>query len=230
MAVARHRAVDGPALGVDEIAGCGPYATGRRRRDLIRHALSTRLLHLLLASAVLIQLVDTQVMGVPRPGRILDGLQAGAFGVHEYVGLFAMLVVTLFWAWPTVRRVGTEPGRLFPWFNAQRRAELWADIRLHFQLARRLALPDPEHSETLAAATHGLGLLSVLFMAGTGTIGWLGWDQAAGMGGFTRTIFEAHGLVANLLWAYVVIHVGTVLLHEAVGHRLVQRMNPLPDY
>jgi cytochrome b561 len=34
--------------------------------------------------------------------------------------------------------------------------------------------------------------------------------------------------VANLLWGYVVLHVGAALLHEAVGHRLVQRMNPSP--
>ena len=194
----------------------------------MRHALGTRLLHLLLASAVLMQLVDTQVMGVPRPGRILDGLQTRAFGVHQYVGLFAMLIVALFWVWLMLRRVGTAPGRLFPWFSAPRRAELWADILLHVQLARRLSLPDPEHSESLAAATHGLGLLIVLIMATTGTIGWLTWDQAAGMGSFTHTIFEAHGLVANLLWAYVIVHVGASLLHEALGHRLVQRMNPSP--
>ncbi len=194
----------------------------------MRHAIATRLLHLLLASAVLIQLVDTQVMGVPRPGRTLDGLQSRAFGVHEYVGLTAMGIVALFWVWLTLRRVGTDPGRLFPWFSPHRRAELWADVRLHLRLARRLALPDPEHSESLAAATHGLGLLIVLLMAATGTIGWLTWDQAAGMSAFTHTVFEAHGLLANLLWAYVVVHVGASLLHEALGHRLLARMNPSP--
>jgi cytochrome b561 len=195
----------------------------------MRHALTTRLLHLLLAIAVLMQLFDTQLMGVPRPGRVLGSMQLRAFGLHEYVGLAAMAIVGLFWLSLAVRRVGTAPGRLFPWFSAAHRAELWADVKLHLEAARKFALPNPEHSESLAAATHGLGLVIALAMAATGTVGWLTWDQAAGMRPFTHTLFEAHGAVANLLWAYFIVHVGAAVLHEFLGHRLLQRMNPLPS-
>ena len=63
----------------------------------MKHIFTTRLLHLLVAAAVLVQLADTQFMRVPRPGRELTGTEATAFGIHEYVGLAAMVVVTLFW-------------------------------------------------------------------------------------------------------------------------------------
>jgi len=133
------------------------------------------------------------------------------------------------WIWLTVRRVGTSPSRLFPWFSALRRRELWADIVLHIQAARRLAIPDPERSESLASAVHGLGLLIVLIMAATGTVGWLSWDGMSAMSDFTHNLFEIHGLVANLVWAYVIVHVGIAVLHDLVGHRLLRRMNPLPS-
>jgi len=193
----------------------------------MRHALMTRLLHLLLATCVVLQLADAQFMGVPRPGRTLNAMQSGAFGLHEYVGLAAMAVVALFWLALLVRRAGTAPGSLFPWFSRARRAELWADLRRHAGAARRLSLPDPEGSHALAAALHGLGLVIVLVMAATGTLGWLTWDQSATMTPFVHTLFEVHETVANLLWAYLVLHVGATLLHELVGHRLLRRMSPL---
>lgn len=94
--------------------------------------------------------------------------------------------------------------------------------------AMRLALPDPAGSHALASALHGLGLVIVQVMAGTGTLGWLIWDQAAGMTPFTRNLFEVHETVANLLWTYLVLHAGVTLLHELMGHRLLHRMRPLP--
>ena len=168
-------------------------------------------------------------MREPRPGRPITDLEATAFGVHQYVGLAAMVVVALFWAWLGLRRFGTSPGRLFPWFSAARRRELWADIVHYAGAALRLTLPAPEGDEALASAIHGLGLLIVLAMAATGTIGWLTWDQVAPMQPFTHNVFEVHGLIANLLWAYVILHVGTAVLHELLGHRLLRRMSPLPS-
>lgn len=195
----------------------------------MRHGLLTRVLHLLVAAAVLVQLADTQFMREPRPGRPITDLEATAFGVHQYVGLAATGVVALFWAWLGLRRFGTSPGRLFPWFSAERRRELWADIVHYADAARRLTLPAPEGDEALASAIHGLGLLIVLVMAVTGTIGWLTWDQATAMQPFTHNVFEFHGLIANLLWAYVILHVGSAVLHELFGHRLLRRMSPHPS-
>ncbi len=195
----------------------------------MKHSFTTRLLHLLVATAVLVQLADTQLMRVPRPGRELTGAEATAFGIHEYVGLAAMVVVTLFWLWLGLRRFGTSPGRLFPWFSAERRRELWADVVRYAAAARRLSLPAPDGDEALASAVHGLGLVIVLAMAATGTVGWLTWDQTVPMRPFTHDLFEVHGTIANLLWGYVILHVGTAVLHELFGHRLLRRMSPMPS-
>ena len=92
-----------------------------------------------------------------------------------------------------------------------------------------LTLPDPERSEAMASALHGLGLLIALAMAATGTLGWLTWDQSGPMGSFTHTVFDLHGVIANLMWAYLVAHVGAAVLHELVGHRLLRRMSPRPS-
>jgi len=89
----------------------------------VRHSLTTRLLHLLLAAAILCQLADSQLMRVPRPGRPTPvGLEAAAFSVHEYVGLASLAIVVLFWLWLLLRRAETDPGALFPWLSARRPA------------------------------------------------------------------------------------------------------------
>lgn len=192
-----------------------------------KHSFLTRALHGLLAVAILAQLATAQIMQVPRPNRPATPLGASAFDLHELVGLAAMAIVLAFWAWLSLRRLGTEPGRLFPWFSGPRLRELGADIRLHLEAARRLTLPDPEASGALAGAFHGLGLLVALTMAATGTVGWLTWEEGQAMGSFTHSVFEVHEVVANLLWAYVIGHVGMTVVHELLGHRLLRRMSPL---
>ncbi|MFL5337060.1 MAG: cytochrome b/b6 domain-containing protein [Geminicoccaceae bacterium] len=195
----------------------------------MRHAFTTRLLHLLLAGGIVLQLADSQLMRVPRPGRELTALQGSAFAVHQWVGLAMAVVIVLFWLWLTLRRVGTAPGQLFPWFSARRLRAVRTDLAGYARAATRLSLPDPETSGALAGALHGLGLLIALAMAPTGTIGWLAWDQSAAMSSFAPGVFEVHGAIANLMWAYVIAHVGATVLHELVGHRLLRRMAPLPS-
>lgn len=192
----------------------------------MRHSLPTRLLHLLLATAILAQLATSQLMRTPRPGRVRTPLESAGFAVHEWVGLAAMAILLAFWLWLTLRRLGTAPGQLFPWFSRTRLLELRQDALRYLQAARRLSLPEPEQGEAVAAVLHGLGLLIALAMATTGTLGWLSWDQAAGMDGFARAVFEVHGTLANLMWAYVIAHVGAAILHELLGHRLLRRMSP----
>ena len=60
-------------------------------------------------------------------------------------------------------------------------------------------------------------------------VGWLTWDQTVPMRPFTHDLFEVHGTIANLLWGYVILHVGTAVLHELFGHRLLRRMSPMPS-
>jgi cytochrome b561 len=195
----------------------------------MKHSLLTRVLHMLVAAAIVLQLANSQLMRVPRPGRSLSGIEASAFTLHEYVGLAAMAIVVLFWLWMLMRRQGTSLGVLFPWFSRQRLAGLQEDVKLHIRCAMQLALPDPEHSVALSSAIQGVGLVLALIMATTGTIGYFAWTEGTEMTGLAGVVFEVHGTLANVMWGYLIVHVGAALLHELFGHRILHQMSPMPN-
>ncbi|GIX15262.1 MAG: hypothetical protein KatS3mg118_3221 [Paracoccaceae bacterium] len=180
-----------------------------------RHALTTRLLHMGVALAVIWQLGVSLIMQGPR------GPQAGDlfFATHSYVGLAAMAVIVLFWANLALRRVGTAHGALFPWFSAERRAALWADTRAHLAALTRLRLPHYDENAPLASAVHGLGLLLMTLMAATGTLWWFAAPSAA------AGAFEiVHKLFANLAWAYLIGHAGLAVIHHLRGEASLSEM------
>jgi cytochrome b561 len=37
-------------------------------------------------------------------------------------------------------------------------------------------------------------------------------------------MLQAHRILANLMWAYVVGHAGMAVLHQVCGHRVLQRI------
>ncbi len=194
----------------------------------MRYSLPTRLLHLLVAAAIVFQLLDSLVMRVPRAGRTMTPVEAAVYAAHQYVGLAAMAVVGLFWVWLLIRRRGTPLGRLFPWLSQDRLADLRGAVLLYGWEALRLRLPEAEAAEALPSAVQGLGLLLALVVAATGTVGYLGWTPGTAMTGTTWLAFEIHGTLANVLWGYLAVHVGAVLLHELFGHRLLRQMAPAP--
>lgn len=192
-----------------------------------KHGTLTRLLHLLVAACILLQLADSQLMRTPRPGRELSDLEALAWTVHQYAGLVATAVIIAFWLWLLVRREGTSLGTLLPWFSAERRRALWADIKFHARLATELTLPEPGQSMALPSAIQGAGLLIALAMALTGTFGWFLWTPGTPRAALPALLFDIHGTLANVLWGYVVVHVGAGVLHELLGNRILREMSPL---
>ncbi len=193
---------------------------------LKKYALPTRLLHLLVAAAIVFQLLDAQVMRVPRAGRTLTATEAALFTAHQYVGLTAMAVIVLFWVWLLIRRGGTPLGQLFPWLSRRRLSDLWDAVLLYGREALRFRLPEPEAAEALPSAVQGLGLVLVLLVASLGTAGYFLWTPGTPMTGTAWLMLETHGTLANVLWGYLAVHVGAVLLHELFGHRLLREMAP----
>jgi cytochrome b561 len=181
----------------------------------------TRLLHFLLAAAVLNQLFGSLVMHRPRPPS-----RAGdfAFDVHEYVGLASMGVIILFWLWGTIRQREHGLGSLFPWFSAKRLAAVAEDFGAHARALARLRLPMPAEETPLASAVHGLGLLTATVMAVTGTIVYTQMAPDGALTDFGRQSLTLHHLLANLMWAYLIGHAALAVLHQLYGHRVLQRM------
>jgi cytochrome b561 len=130
-----------------------------------------------------------------------------------------------------IRRQGTSLGLLFPWFSRERLVGLLEDMVLHVRYAARLSLPEPEHSLALSSAVQGVGLVLALVIAATGTIGYFDWTAGTSMTGLAGAAFEVHGTLANVMWGYLVVHVGAALLHELLGHRMLYQMSPVlhPD-
>lgn len=175
----------------------------------------TRVLHLLIALAVVHQLGVSLIMVVPeagKPGNIY-------YEFHESVGLASFGIVLAYWIWLALRRTDRGAGALFPWFSSPGRGAVLADLRAHLISLGRLRLPALEE-QPLASAVHGLGLLTATIMAGTGMLAWSGSLSETN----AERLWQVHMLVGNLMWAYLIGHVSVAVLHELAGERLLGRM------
>lgn len=165
--------------------------------------LTTRVLHMGVALAVIWQLGVSLAMQGPRGTRPGDTL----FITHSYVGLAALGLIVLFWLNLVARRLGTDAGALFPWLSAARRAALWSDARAQLGALTRFRLPDYVEGSALASAVHGLGLMTL--MAATGAAWWaLAPSTTAGL------FEEVHKAFANLAWVYLIAHAGLAVVHH----------------
>lgn len=176
-------------------------------------SLVTKLLHVCVAGAVIVQLASSRLMITPRPSRPPNT----AFEVHEWVGILTLLVVLAFWAWTLMRTGERSFVTLFPWFSPHRLRRVWLDFVAHLHAARRLRFPDGE-GRPFASAMHGLGLQVILVMAASGTLLW------GGPAGWRPSVRAVHEFFANLAWAYLMAHVTLALLHETAGHGLLRTM------
>lgn len=179
----------------------------------LRRSLATRLLHGALLLSVLWQLIGSNFVERPRPARPGNTM----YEIHEFVGLATLGLVLAFWIWTLLRRRETPFAALFPWFSGQRLKAVRDDLARHGAELKQFRLPGGEAETPLASAVHGLGLLVALAMGATGA--WL--FTLALPGG---VVLQAHKLLANLMWAYVVGHAGLAVLHQFSGHAVLQRM------
>ena len=174
-----------------------------------RHTRLTRLLHGLLALAIVVQLGTSLGMIPNRADRPGNGL----FELHESFGIASMALVIAFWLWSLSRRHGTPLGALFPWLSGPRLRALKTDILRHLSELRHLRLPAHRPDAPLASAIHGLGLCLVTFMAATGTLYLLSGATSPRAAGLTM---ELHAAFGSLVWVYLIGHAGMgVLQHLA---------------
>ena len=175
---------------------------------------ATRLIHLLLLSAILCQLATSQFMRKPFPG----DPASTTFDLHQYVGLASTVIVFAFWIWTAIRRGEIGFGRLMPWLSASRRKAVFADAAVQLRLLARLHAPSDEDG-ALASAVHGLGLLVATAMAVTGTLYFVAPHAA-----FGRSAMSLHKLSANLMWGYLFAHAGIAVVHHMLGSDIFSRM------
>jgi cytochrome b561 len=187
----------------------------------MKSSLTTRLLHAALAAAIVHQLVVSLFMEAPKPGRPAENL---AFELHETVGLVSLGLLALFWLWTMFRQREEGPGALVPWFSAERRRLVLADVANYRRSLVQLRLPSPTAETPLASAVHGLGLLVATAMAVTGAMVYALMGADGSLAGGGKFALELHEVFANLMWAYLIGHAGIAVVHDILGHRVLGRM------
>lgn len=190
----------------------------------------TRWLHAGLALAIPLQLLSDQFMEHPhlRHGVVVPRSDAeiAFFEMHEWVGMAALAFVVIHILWSTTK-AGGGLGRLFPYFQAGGCKGIIAELK---EVPGWLSgkLHQNAEDSPLAGAVHGLGLLLILAMAGTGGTIFFGMDEVTGKTSeFVHEMKEIHEALGNLVWAYLIGHVGMVVLHKIKGHDLLSRISPL---
>ena len=163
----------------------------------------TRILHWLLVVTICLQLATSFLVDDPHT-RLY-------FYVHEYIGLLAGLVILAHWMWSYANG---DLRIMFPWGG-----ERWAKVKSEFRELLHGKLSMGGRQPGLSSFVHGLGFLTVSMMAFTG---FLIYEVIPGGRGasanshhyqaFTN-LSGIHAFFSYFLWAYMIGHVGTALLH-----------------
>ncbi len=140
------------------------------------------------------------------------------FYIHEFVGLFAAVVVLFTWLWGYAN---DDMPLLFPW-GGEGRAEVMKEVK---ELLKG-KLPKVGRRRGLSSFVHGLGLLAVTGMSATGVLiffvipGGHGASASSTHYGAFTELAVMHRSLANLVWAYWFGHVGFAVLHQLKGNNV----------
>jgi len=146
-----------------------------------------------------------------------DGTNSTGYLLHAYLGLSLGAVALLRVA---EGLTGRRPMRFSSWSPFDRRQ--WELALTDLRQMARFRLPERGMHEGLAGLVQAFGLAVFAWMAATGTamyfmVGSLSHDSY-------ELLEEVHEIGEGLIPAYLVLHVGAVLLHSISGDPVWQRM------
>jgi cytochrome b561 len=180
----------------------------------------TKILHWLIASTILVQLLSEEFMKRPKPGRIRTEGQELFFEVHEWFGVIVLVLVLLRFVFIMDRN---EWARLFPWITAEGCKGIVSELKkVPGWFVGKLR--DAGEEDYLAKTVHGLGLLLALALGFSGTVLFAGMNPDGSMGDTVHFFKETHEVLGELLWIYLSGHVFMALLHQLMGHKSLQRI------
>lgn len=172
----------------------------------------TRFLHFGLAITVTLQLFNSLIIEKPEPGHPLSGFEAFMLDIHEWLGMAALAIVLLHWAWSLWGLGGYGARHLLPW-NREGRTEVATGLREIF----KGRLPSGGPKDKLAGLIHGLGLLAVLGIAATGAVLFFFMPEDGKLTMITGAASELHEFISIFVWIYWGGHVGMALLHHFIA-------------
>ena len=180
-------------------------------------SLPTRILHLGLALTVSAQLFISLIMEEPEEGHV--GIGQLAFSAHEVIGLMALLIVLLHWAWSYFNAQPEGIKHLFPW-DSVARGKILTELKGIFNGN----LPAMNKYGGLVGLIHGLGFLAVTGVAITGGVLYLIFPDVGGAGWVAKVFEEIHESFAVLVWTYWIGHGGMAILHHVNGGEQIANM------
>jgi cytochrome b561 len=188
----------------------------------MKHDRMTRWLHAGIAMGIIAQLGLSLVMEAPddQDEVMASGLPLQLFEAHENIGMALLALLVLHWLWSLSGHVQGGFAHLFPWFSKERMGKVIAETRE----ALKFKVSDPEVSNALAGAVHGLGLLAATGMAATGAVIFFNLSEAGHMTALGKTFHEIHETLGPLMWAYLIGHVAVAVIHKKMGHTNVKEM------
>jgi len=194
----------------------------------MRYDRLTRMLHWGIAIGVILQLVSEQLMVRRLVNKDPDFLQSATLILHEYMGFVVLIVVGIRF---TLMLDNPDRGvhHTFPWLTGQGRKALMAEIRIELPAWLRGQLKRPEEANCLARSVHGLGLVLALGLGLTGMLLFVGTQADGSTHGPIEAGRQLHDVLGYIMWLYIIGHVCMALLHQRLGHRVLQGMFRLRD-
>lgn len=178
-------------------------------KENIAYGWGTRVIHISLALAVVVQLATSLFMSHDANG----GRENLLFEVHEYAGLTSLVIIAVFWLVVFFGKKGTPLGLLFPWLSGPRRKALKASGARHFKAFKAKKVPSYEDEDAVASTIHGLGILIISVMTLTGLLYFIGGKMSATDGVIATVAISIHAPFSKLVWAYLIGHAGIAVLH-----------------
>jgi len=185
----------------------------------------TKVLHLSLIVAVIVQLALATGMEHPKPGTHPDWWRLELFEGHEFVGLLLLMLVVVHLI-HTLRDAGDESAWhiLFPWLRQEGREQLRKELKMVPGWLRN-GPPPQDVGIALPGTVHGAGLLLLLAMGLSGLVIFFGMGEDGSHPEWVHAVMEFHadGL-GTLLWIFLIGHAGMGFWHERLGHKSKSRI------
>jgi len=186
----------------------------------MRISWATRMVHYFLLVSAVYQLLSSEWMMVPEPGK-LAGSGVWLFYLHAW--LFGWVALTAAFVYAMKAYYEPETWRLLnPWFSAKRLATLFAALRKEIPDLFRGRLAPLEVKSPLAGAVHGLGIILLIGLGMSGLYLMLGVRSDREMSLDTFISFKFHEVFGVLAWTFLAGHIFMTLYHLALRHPHLQ--------
>lgn len=141
------------------------------------------------------------------------------FSIHRWLGIGTATFVALRILWGIF---GPSAMRFVNWapYTRERLRIVGEDLAGLL----RLRVPDRPTHQGLAGLVQAYGLLVFTWMAISGTFMFFTVVPGSRATGFVHAVMEAHQVGNALIWIYLALHVGAVVVHTALGQPVWRRM------